>query len=385
MGSQVTLVYKVTPTGVLSADLVPLIAPPLPTAAPAGVGPAVPVDFLRAFGLRVTSDVTVGGATITRTIVLAFNPSAGATGTLTIDSDGKLIAVPVTAPGLDYVQPPLVVVNMPAEFFRVPPRPLNTFPNPPPILSPIAPQIRAVLGVFAIEMLAGGAAYVAPTATFIGGLPPAGTLGPGKTGCVRQINVKEKGFGYPVGTICSIEGTCTIQAKATPVLDAFGRIVRIDVTDMGAGYTTPPLVALHPPGLLGAPVNRACKAFAILAEGTPARAGAITVVGNAITAIAIASNGDNYIEPPFVLIQDAAGSGAVARARMGVTRFPIVSPGQGTPRGTTMTTFPVFQKFFPSLTGGDDPNQRPPFVQLMQDAIAQSAMSPCLSDPPVVA
>lgn len=381
MGTQVTLVYSVTPVGTTAAVLAALIdkaVVPLPKA------------ILDALGLRVVSDVTAAGAPVTRTVVLSFDPSVAATVAAINLFQGGAIQSVTANPGFDYILPPVVTVVYPTGLG-------------PPIGNP--PLLKAVLSAGAIAISNGGGGYVAPVAKFIGGLPPANTLGalsvpddpvkpPPKVGCVRRVYVKTPGLGYPVGTTCQIRGggpqssSPTIQATADVVRDAFGRITDLVLTDMGAGYVKMPQVDLVPPANF-VPTSgfKPAKAFAVMAEGTPARAGVITVVANAITAIAVASAGDNYVSVPDIVITDPGnpGAGAIAIARMGVGRVDVIAPSIGVPATATVTFTPVFQRYFPSLVGGNDPNQQKPFFRLLEAALMQAGFTPVVSADPLVA
>lgn len=386
MGTQATLVYTLTPIGATQAQLIAL--------ANAAAVP-VPRDFLRALGLRVTSDATPAASPVVRTVVLAFDPSAPATiAAMTLNSAGEITTV-VANPGLDYILPPILAVTG------------NT-------ASPAAPQpdLQAFLNVQSTAMDLPGAGYVAPIVTFIGGLPPANGLGtlsqppsnelpnpefrpPIKFGCVMSIRIKKKGLNYPIGTTVSLRGggidgsTPAVPAQAVLTLDSNGRVADIQLVDMGVGYVKRPDVVLQlPVGFVPTSDFQEAQAFAGMAEGTPARAGVITLGGGGtITniALAVGGNGDGYIGLPDILIRDAIGTGATAHARMGVGRIDIRNAGRGVPATAGVSFTPVFQAYFPSTVGGNDPNQRRPFFRLLEAAISQSAFSPVVSSDPVVA
>lgn len=380
MGTQVTLVYTVTPLGTTAAVLAPLInAAAVP----------IPKDILDMLGLRIISDLTPVATPLVRTAILSFDPTVAATvAAIQLAQGGAIISVTAN-PGQDYILPPDVRVVYPAG-------------SSAPVGNP--PLLKAVMSAGAVAMVQNGGGYVAPIVTFIGGLPPANTLGalsvpddpvkpPPKVGCVKRVWIKTPGLGYPVGTICQIRGggpqsaTPVIPATADIVRDAFGRITGITLTDMGAGYIkTPQVVFLPPVGFVPTSGFKPAKAFAVMAEGTPARAGAVTLGGGGtITAIAVASGGDNYVSVPDILIRDAAGTGAIARARMGVGRVIVLAPSKGVPATATVTFTPVFQRYFPSLIGGNDPNQRRPFYRLIEAAIMRAGFTPVVSTDPLVA
>jgi hypothetical protein len=383
MGTQVTLVYDVTPlgnTGAAMAALINAAAVPLPK------------PLLDLLGVRIISDAVVIGATVTRTIVLGFNPIGAATlSAMTLDSAGSITSVTAN-PGSAYILPPAARVVFTPSIGRA--------PGNDPIL-------RTTLKVVSVTVNAGGTGYLAPSAAFIGGLAPAGPLGtlsqpempnpmvpppPQVVGCVRRIHVSKPGLFYPAGTVCLLEGggpassSPAIVATAVPVLDAFGRITDVILTDMGAGYVKNPKVVFRcPVGFVPPAEFQTAQAFAAMAEGTPARAGAITVVGTAITVIAVASAGDGYVSVPDLVISDSAGTGAVATAIMGVGRIDIIAPSKGIPATATVTFTPVFQDLFPSTIGGNDPNQQRPFWRFIEAALMQNAISPIVSAAPLVA
>lgn len=384
MGTQVTLVYTITPLGTTNVALAAL-------ADKANV--PLPKDILDALGLRVASDVTAAGPPVVRTVVLDFNPSVAATVAAIALLQGGTIQSVTANPGLDYILPPQVSVVFPAGSAPAPGNP---------------PLLRALMSAFQVAMVTNGGGYVAPVATFIGGLPPADKLGslsepdvvpalrpPPKVGCVRRVWIKKAGLGYPVGTICEIVGggptssSPAIRAQATPVLDAFGRITDLILTDMGAGYVKNPRVILTPPVGFVPPANfQPCVAFAAMAVGTPARAGAITIGGGgSITAIAVATTGDGYVTVPDIVITDPGGpgAGATAIARMGVGRVDVIAGSKGVPATATIAFTSVFQVYVPSTIGGNDPNQQKPFFRLLEAALMQSAFTPVVSSDPLVA
>lgn len=348
MGTTATIVYQIGAVGMAAASLQGLVV-----AAP------LPLDMLSVLGLRVTADATPVANPVVRTIVLAFEPSAPATATPVLAS-GQAVSLTVTAPGLDYVAPPAVRLVDPA----------HTGPEA---------IFRAYLKVISASVPAGGVGYAGPTTvSFLGGLPPADKVI--VSGCVRQINVKDSGRGYAVGTTCSVEGASTNQATAVATLDSQGRVVSIAVTDMGSGYVAEPKVVLAPPAG-SAPPTKACIAFAIMAEGTPARGTVTTAIG-VVTGIVVTDQGDGYVSVPNMVVSDPAGVGAVVVAQMGVGRVDVVNPGVGYAAAATVVFTSRFKALFP------DPSlvtQGLPFWSLVAGAIAKAAITPVQSDAPVVA
>jgi hypothetical protein len=255
---------------------------------------------------------------------------------------------------------------------------------------------KSFLLVRAATQVAAGAGYIAPIVTFLGGLPPAGKLGRAKgpivgpdivvLGCVRAVNIPqgENGLGYAAGTkvVFSGGGSPTVIAKGFPIISSTGRILGVVMTDMGAGYTQPPLVNFVQPGIAPPPPPKVALGFALMAQGRPARAVAV-LAGNTIASLTITDNGSGYIEPPVILIQDAAGAGAIFTPNMGLERIDVVCPGTGYTAGLTAADVritPAFKSYFP-----DSSDQRAPFHRLFETLIATSAQTPVYSEAPTLA
>src|SRR4029077_5734533 len=180
MTTQITCVYKATATGTVTA------------AALVSAMGAVPLDteFLRNFGLRVLSDSTAAASlVVTRTIVLAMNPSSAATATATLfpgDGSGSPIDfLTLSAAGSDYVAPPVV-----------------TLPPVPPDNIRRA-QAHPTLNVQALTVVAGGAGY--PSNAMVvcsgGGLAPVGvqataTATVGGLGVITGVTLTSGGGPY---------------------------------------------------------------------------------------------------------------------------------------------------------------------------------------------
>jgi hypothetical protein len=358
-------------------------------------GVPLPRDVLVALALRVTADSTGGASPVKRTIMLAFGPSVTAAGTAVITNEGRIASISVTAFGIDYVLPPIVMVKDPA---RKHPKGDDT------VVGNLA-LLRAFMRVQDTTIISGGTGYTAPIVTFLGGLPPATFLGitpdkylkaklgfvpapsvprPVVTGCVRTVHILagQNGLGYPVGTgVVFHGGNPTRPAQGTVTLSPTGRILSVNLTDMGAGYTSTPTVDFVFPvssGPAPLPPKKVAKAAASMAVGRPAQATA-TVVAGVITAITITDNGDGYVEPPVILIQDPAGTGAIVVPRMGVSRVDVITPGRGYSNTTVVIFTPAFKSFFP-----DASDQRAPFWKLFENQIALSANTPVFSENPIL-
>lgn len=315
---------------------------------------------LDALGLRVTADATTAVNPITRTIRLAFGPSAAVDAVPVVRSDGTIFGITPGSRSDDFIRPPFVRLL-------------------PLVMTPAI--LRAFLRVNNFTVVAGGAAYATvPNVAFMGGLPPAGRT---FRGCVRTIFLKDSGLGYPVGTTVSIDGgslqnnSPAIQAKASLTLDAFGRITSVTLTNMGAAYTQVPKVVFHSLG--GVEPRRAAKAFVAMAEGSPAQ-GIATVVANAVTGIALSSQGGGYVGVPDILITGGGGAGAILTARMELERVDILFEGAGYPAvGTSVVFTPYFKQQF-----SDGAQQGPPFRHIFQSQFVTSVVTPIISAAPVL-
>jgi hypothetical protein len=328
----------------------------------------LPLDVYEEFlGLRVTSDSTTSSNPITRTIQFAFGPSGTTDATPVLQNDGSVISITPGNRGNDYIRPPFVAMS--------------------PIVRTPA-KLRAFLRVKAFGNLVAGTLYTtAPTVTLMGGLPPADRV---FDGCVRTIYLGRNpdgsfqgGLGYPSNTTVSILGggpqgpdaPPTRQAKATPTIDAYGRITAITLTDMGAGYTHYPTVAFRSHG---AEPKKLAKAFVAMANGTPATAHATINLGG-VNAIVLDTPGRGYIKPPTVILTGGGGSGASAVARMEIDRVDVLFAGIGYPATATVVFTPYFKKLFPDGTGQDRP-----FIRLFKPQFVVQAITPIIASAPVL-
>lgn len=369
MGTQVTCVYTVTPTGVAVVTIQPLIL-----AAP------IPPDVLDAFGLRIISDLTPVATPVVRTIVLGFDPSTAAAALPPVISNTSRIeslAVDPAFPGVNYILPPGIAIS---QNFRTE----NRATNQEAIL-------QAFMAATSVDVPTTGAGYTAATtkAHFLGGLPPA----PFRftAGCVRYVNIKNRGRGYPVGSTVVFSGggpaggPPAIPAQASLVLNAQGRVQSITMIDMGSGYNQVPNVIIVVPLGTASPIEPG-EFFAVMAEGRPAK-GTVTVGGAPfpVTGVTITDRGDNYVSVPDIVIIDTGGGiGATARARMGVGRIDVINPGQGYLVGTTMTFIPAFQELFP-VDPNDPQAQATMFFRFLEAQIGVTASTPVDSTTPLVA
>lgn len=396
-----TLAYNSVARGVTAAALTTRMA-----------AAVLPRDVLIALGLRVTADATAGAPIVTRSITVSFIPSVTASAVPVVGNEGRVASMTVSAAGSDYILPPHVTIVDPSRR-----------PFPPSIqshtdgLPPGGPDtavgnlatFQSRLKVVATGSLVGGAGYGAATVLvgFIGGLPPANRLGMVPeariggtdltlpptgavvTGCVRAVSIKDPGLGYPANTEVFFEGGGEtdpgfIRAQGQVVLSATGRILGVNIIDMGAGYTSPPQVVFRSASpIIQNPPTRIATAFAAMAQGRPARATA-TVAAGVITVLTITDEGENYVEPPLIVITDPVGTGASAVARMGVGLIRVICPGTGySVTGLTAANViitPQFKRNFP-----DASDQRAPFWRLFETLIASTAITPVNSSAPVLA
>jgi hypothetical protein len=108
--------------------------------------------------------------------------------------------------------------------------------------------------------------------------------------------------------------------------------------------------------------------------GTPAVAGAVTVVGNAVTAVAVATPGGPYNVPPTVVITDSGGgSGAEVIAGLSVASVNLVYGGVGYTSAPTVVFTPLFKQMVP-----DTSNQPSTIIGLMIQAVQNTLKIPCL-------
>lgn len=405
MGTQVTNIYRVFAVGTTSAKLFSFVAS-------APIDPAI----LQAFGLRVLSDVTTPAPAnpLIRTIVLSFDPSATALVTpVVVTSRGRFesATVDVANQGLDYILPPIVRADNNARS-----EPLSKVVDGVTI-NTRSPNVDAILKaymrVFSATVtgvgLSGGTGYVAASTriAFLGGLPPADFVFDSRKvdpttdksgsvrrnfrgGCVRYINIKKPGRGYPAGTQLSIQGggaagTPPIAAQGILTLDSNGGVASIAIVNMGSDYVSVPHVTLTSP--TGTQPQEVAELFALMAEGRPAQATAIINAAPPfdITGFVVTDQGDNYVTVPDMLITDpGGGTGAIARARMSAGRIDVIYRGQAYLPGTTVTATSAFQNYFP-VDPADAQAQAAMFFKFLTGTIQQIAITPLNSDVPLVA
>lgn len=112
-----------------------------------------------------------------------------------------------------------------------------------------------------------------------------------------------------------------VQATALAIVDAFGRISGVTITNPGSGYILPPIVSLIPP----------------LLPSTPATFGQVAVGGGGVLfeLVPFIPNGFGYFAGPYtVIIDPPPGPGIQATATVTVSggsvqTFTFTDPGSG--------------------------------------------------------
>jgi hypothetical protein len=370
-----TLVYSVLQTGPVSNAVLAaqMAAVPLPLA------------FLQTIGVRVVSDSTVLGPPIARTIVLGLGPSMTATATAVLEpstpQNSPVIRVTTTAPGADYVAPPVI-----------------SFAGP----SAQRAYARALLKVVAAAVTSGGAFYATGTFPgFFGGLPPYTAVLPGKARGLplfqqqfREVvsaTISAPGMNYsPQTTFLLTGGLCPKplgrQAVLAPVLSG-GKLVGIKVKSRGDLYISPPQVTVIDPQGTGSgatvtitPANMTQGRTLNYAGRPPA--GTLTLGGGVVTGIVITDAGEGLVEPPAIAAVDptGAGSGAEFSVSTGVGDIQVQNGGKGFSAAPTVVVTPLFRAFWP-----DTSDQKVPFYNLILSALRSALGTGVVAAPPVIA
>jgi hypothetical protein len=227
MSSQVTCVYRVARGGLSDSALRTAVAA---VSVKNSIG-----DVLSTLGLRVISDSTVtAGAFAVRTIVFTWLPSASATmAAATINADGQLNPITVTAPGADYVLPPIALAG-----------------GGPPYKNAI---LRSWLKVVGSTIAAPGSGYSAATfATVIGQLAPskpnARQAKLGLTivaGAINAVTIADAGSGYVGIPVVTITDPGVTPGSGGEVDLSMG-VDEVEVVYPGQGFQSAPTILLLP-------------------------------------------------------------------------------------------------------------------------------------------
>lgn len=346
---------------------------------------ALPLDWINGLGARVISDVVSAGPPIRRRVVLGFEPSspAAATAVLAVGRSGEPIArFNVSAPGADYVVPPIVSIGSDGDG-------LGAFG-------------RALLKVVSAARVTGGTGYdPTTTAVFFGGLPPYNQPLPPQVGApthtkrtfreVVSANLIGGGAGYSQFTRAVFTGGLSPNPKGTPATAGLtirgGVITAIKITDRGRFYVSPPAVSFFDPTGSGSgatatvlPKNMT-DGQVLYYLGTPATAN-LTIVAGVVTGVALVDGGSGYVSPPVLQAIDptGAGSGASFSLSMGVGQIDVQAPGRGYVRPPTVTLVPLFESLFPAGGG-----QEAVFANVIRTALQQAVRTPVTAVFPVLA
>jgi hypothetical protein len=210
-----------------------------------------PPSILEAFGLRVTSDVTVLGPPIQRTIVVHFDPTATATALAVLfeagESGSPIGHFTVTAPGAGYVLAPIVQISSVGQTDLIQPAAGLAW------LKAVGATVANGGGGYS----AGSFAVVSPASP--GGKPTSLTQAPSAApaqsrpvkltltilaGVVTGVAIADAGTGYPgLPQVTVVDPT---GAGSGAVINLSMGVDRIDVARAGRGYGSVPLVALTP-------------------------------------------------------------------------------------------------------------------------------------------
>ena len=106
--------------------------------------------------------------------------------------------------------------------------------------------------VQSVELINPGYGYtVAPKIKFIGDGSGANAVSVIGDGVVGIVTVTNTGGGYVTPPQITFTGISTVSAAATAVLDFYGRITSIRITNAGLGYTVSPTIQIGDPFLSG--------------------------------------------------------------------------------------------------------------------------------------
>jgi FtsP/CotA-like multicopper oxidase with cupredoxin domain len=136
---------------------------------------------------------------------------------------------------------------------------------------------------------------------------------PASAQALSSITITNVGAGYTTAPLVSITGGGGSGAAATAVLSVAGTVSGFTISSIGSGYINNPTVTITGGG------------------GTGATADAIALNG-IIAAIRVTSGGSGYTSVPIVTITGGGGTGATATALLNVgtlSRINLTAPGSG--------------------------------------------------------
>ena len=327
----------------------------------------LPLDAVTVLGMQLSSDTIVKSASkVTRRVIFSFGPSSDAVvDGVTFDQYGGIQAVAVGANGGTYGAAPIVTT----------------------IEDPTGDRgiFRSTLVVTNTQVVQGGAGYTAPTVRFAGGLVPPQidpNTGMFPESCLQELSVTSPGLGYSSNAKLSFQGTLATDGRypaGTLMLDSFGRVVGVQITDAGKGMLSNPTVFVWDPGPSGTGEGGGTGASfgLMMGVGTPAL-GTVGIGGGGVTSVTVTAGGGPYVMPPEVLISDAVGSGAVVTALMGVGTIDVINPGTGYPSSVTFSIVAIADA--QTLDGVALSNM----FSLFKVAIQQAVLSPVVEDGPIL-
>lgn len=288
------------------------------------------------------------------TVAIVGGGGTGATATATLDANGLVTGIQITNPGTGYTTAPTVTLSG------------GTVSRPG--TNPTATANAVNFTVSGLTITNAGSGYAQnPAVTFTGG-GGAGTVATALIrGAITSVQITNGGSGYSAAPTISFADSVGTGAVG-PATTINAAVINLQILTPGSGYSSAPSVTFSGgggsgavatvsvtsvvtgitvnPGQKGANYNPATTSVRLVpvSGGDGAVAGAISVDRNgSITRINVATEGQDYVVPPTVIITDSSGSGSGAAATATltagrVTSFTITSPGSKyNPETTTVT------------------------------------------------
>ena len=126
----------------------------------------------------------------------------------------------------------------------------------------------------------------------------------------------------------------------------------VDATGKGASATSTLgvyAVAVNAAGMLYSAPTVTAVGGELAPGGVPATFSVTLGLGGTISSVSVTNNGGPYSSPPKLVITDAAGSGGILTARMGVSTVKLIKAGQSYSAPSVVFT-PYFKALFPDGT-----------------------------------